>query len=142
MLPQAVVDHARQFITPAEDQEEGDSVWVLLDTEGVTNRAALTRTEGLKIVWSHPCFEVWTLLHLEDFGAHAEHCNAVVRRVREAWKRELGNPFPSKKAEADYRLIMPMVSRATEHALRGRPHNPTWTDIHLLLKHINRFKPQ
>ena len=50
-----------------------DAVWAVIDVDehsGLSAALALAKAEGVKIVLSNPCFEVWLALHEKSHGAH------------------------------------------------------------------------
>ncbi|MEV0274772.1 RloB family protein [Streptomyces sp. NPDC050610] len=62
-------------------------VWVLFDRdahEGIPEAMKLAREHGVRIAYSHPCFELWRLLHYQDytstFGGVCRDTNARLRR--------------------------------------------------------------
>ena len=69
-------------------------MWVLIDLEGDAARQrqaqdAKRRAEqkSVKVALSVPCYEVWTLLHLEDTGAPVRTTAAdVLAQVKRLWK--------------------------------------------------------
>lgn len=59
-------------------------VWAVFDRDAhpnVEKALALAQTFGVDVAFSNPCFEVWPLLHLEDFGAQLGR-HAVQSRLK------------------------------------------------------------
>ncbi|WP_437098270.1 RloB family protein [Streptomyces flavidovirens] len=52
-----------------------DEVWCVFDVDqfpDVEAAARAARRHGIKVAVSHPCFELWLLLHFADHRAHVE----------------------------------------------------------------------
>ena len=104
-----VVDRAIQAKKALRDGkkkgEAGDSVWALIDLEQEARTRSRAQDEarraaqaGIHVALSDPCFEVWTLLHLEDTGEAFQSCNHVLQRLATAWEVTLRPGFPSESA--------------------------------------------
>ena len=123
--------------------ETGDSVWALIDLEQEARTRSRAQDEerraaqaGIHVALSDPCFEVWTLLHLEDTGEAFQSCNHVLRRLAAAWKSHFNQPFP-RKAQADYSKIIPLRHDAVRRAKRHREApDHSWTEVYALLEEI------
>jgi hypothetical protein len=114
------------------EPEPGDATFVLVDSDTNPDVQALRSAcieAGVRLSLSKPCYEVWTLAHLEDTGQAFLDCGAVVRRVKAKWRREFGQSF-NRKSQADYSKIMP---RRGEAIRRSRQRNATnsqsWTEV-------------
>lgn len=75
-----------------EDAETFDSVWVVVDVDNHTTlndclRAAVK--EGISVVVSNPCFELWLVWHIKDHRRPE-----TTPGIQEVFKR-LGNPGKS-----------------------------------------------
>ena len=113
-------------------REDGDRIFVLLDTDTNPNQDSIRRvadSNGVQVAFSSPCYEVWTLSHLEDTGEFFQHCDAVLGRVKSRWRELVGREFGAK-AQADYAKI---VALRDEAVARGRRRNPktsqSWTEV-------------
>jgi hypothetical protein len=146
--PADVVNAARNRLTllkNAASRDPGDEnlVWALIDLEaGATRRseglAAKTEGEkqGVSVALSDPCYEVWTLMHLQDTGELFADCSAVLARIRQKWKARFGQDF-GKKAQADYPKILADRKTAAERARRHRENeDQSWTEVYLLIEEI------
>ena len=75
----------------------------------------LARVFGIEVAFSNPCFELWPLLHLEDFGAQLD---------RHALQSRLASKMPGYDhkdgALIDFQLIKHQFSNAY---VRARKHN-------------------
>lgn len=81
-LKRAKDDEARR----ADVREElRPAVWCVFDRdqhEGVDAAIAMAADAGVKIAFSHPCFELWRLLHHQDFTAtFGGICQDAARRL-------------------------------------------------------------
>lgn len=131
------------------DAEPGDAVWALFDTEHKPHdrqRAKEAKEkanrENINVAVSDPCYEVWTLLHLEDAGQPFADCQAVIKQVKNAWKKKFNQPF-GPKAQAKYDKILPFrheaVERAKKHHNAG---NSSTTEVYKLIEHIESIVQQ
>lgn len=145
--PDAVVAQAiREKATLADspDDEARDAVWVLLDLEGDANRRQQTEAArkkaaqgGVKVALSIPCYEVWTLLHLEDIGQLFNSCGEVVSRVKRLWQQRFGEELGSK-ARADYSKIIPLRHEAARRAESHWNNNaPSRTEVFRVIQQID-----
>ena len=128
----------------AGNQKE-DSAWVLIDREArpeTQQRAdeAKRRLDRKKcrVLLSNPCFEVWTLAHLEDTGKHFDDCNAVLARLKQRWQQRFGEEF--QKAKADYDKLMDFRAEAVVRAKRHCGHNQrtdcSWTEVYRVVEAV------
>ncbi|MGW2518082.1 RloB family protein [Streptomyces sp. NPDC001617] len=71
--------------------EEGDwnwpQVWVLFDRDGhqgIREARQLAEKEGIRVAYSHPCFELWRLLHYTNYTSTfgTEACGDANSRLR------------------------------------------------------------
>ena len=87
--PDAVVEQAiieREKLR--EDGDDRDSVWALIDMEQepfarkrATDAKELGEQRGITVALSDPCYEVWTLLHLENTGRQFSDCGQVLSHL-------------------------------------------------------------
>lgn len=67
LTPSAVVEHATSVSKPGDV----DQVWALFDHDGRTNIDRVCRQgqpDRVNLALSHPAFELWLLLHFQDFA--------------------------------------------------------------------------
>lgn len=126
----AIVGHAQQQRRALRKGRGGratDAVWALIDTEGdPAQQAEAFEAQravqgGVKVAVSIPCYELWTLLHLEDTGAYFLNCGKVLERVEALWKARFNQEF-GPKAQADYAKILPFRQQARERAAAHWEH--------------------
>jgi hypothetical protein len=95
VAPHHVVDRLREAFRTAQhsgDYQEGDQLWVVLDTDHHVKVSHLkstvhaldeARREGFIIAVSNPSFELWLLLHHEDVTATSfKNSQEVASRLR------------------------------------------------------------
>ncbi len=93
-------------------------VWAVFDRDdhpNVPDALALAKENKIDIAFSNPCFEIWPLLHLIDYGAQ-DGRHAVQERLKiemPAYDHESG-------ATIDFKLIKDRFSIAYE---RAKTHN-------------------
>ena len=95
-------------------------------------RARIGKRDGLDLVLSTPCFELWLLLHLVRSDAPFAECAAVCARLREHL------PDYVKGAHYDFDSLMPRIDQAIENALwlAGLELNNPATEVHRLLTRL------
>lgn len=69
------------------DFDEGDSVWCVFDSDRNTpaqlaKAKTLADKNGINIIFSNPCFEVWLLLHLEYTSSPFNSADEVITRLK------------------------------------------------------------
>ncbi len=130
----------------ASDRGDKTSVWALIDLEADEQRRTQAhkakadgQRQGISVALSDPCYELWTLLHLEDTGTAFADCRAVLARIEQQWKAKFAAQF-GKKAQADYSRIvggrMIAAARARRHHKNG---DQSWTEVYLLVEEIERY---
>lgn len=133
-------------------RDEGDKqpVFALIDLERDEKRRSQAFEVQQKyhggavcVALSDPCFELWTLLHLDDTGRQFADCDAVRNSIKPLWQRKFGHAFEAK-AQADYSIIVPFVADATTRAKRHcePTKDPSWTQVYLVLEEVNRLLDQ
>ena len=145
--PAQLVKHAEDEAAKLSLASRDDSVWVLIDLEHTTTepecahqlRKKQANRPHLRPVVSKPCFEVWTLHHLQDTGEHFSDCGAVNRRLKIAWKRRFGADFGGKKAQADYAKILHLHKKAAECSKRHRRSSHCYSEVYLIIEEINAY---
>lgn len=106
LSPSQVIDEAARAVG-----EPGIQVWGLFDHDGrsdIDQVCARARRQNISVALSHPSFELWLLLHFQDFTAAQGGLNKVVlERLR------AGHP-----AFADYREGSKRINLRRFEALR------------------------
>lgn len=149
--PGQVVDRAQRALAALQgerthDESDRTAAWVVIDREhrpdlqrAADEAKSTAESNGISVALSHPCYEVWTLLHLLDTGAHYANCNAVFDRVKSEWARKFGQPL-GPKGQGDYAKIVPDRHEAAQ---RARKHHeagdPSWTQVYLLIEAIEAY---
>nr|WP_231739183.1 RloB family protein [Novosphingobium sp. FSW06-99] len=96
--------------------EEGDQVWAVFDCDEhpkVPEALERCRTSDVKAAFSNPCFEVWLILHFDDFDRPDDRhqVQAALAKVCEGYD-------PKGKKSADFSKLMPKVGDAEVRAKR------------------------
>ena len=139
-----VVQKAIQAKASMQSPEDTDEVWALLDLESGETHEALANDakregekEGIRVVQSNPCFEVWILAHLVNTGRAFSGCKEVLAEVKEEWETAFYVNFGPQKAQADYSKLMRRRAQAIECCRARGPHNsPSWTEVYKLVESI------
>jgi hypothetical protein len=105
--PAQVVAYARRLADRAE--AEFDEVWCVVDVDDFDVEAGRSTAARLKVrlVVSNPCFELWLLLHFEDYRGHLARC----REAELALKKHLPG---YRKAKPMY----PVFAAGLDHACK------------------------
>jgi len=89
--PQQVMSRLDEYI---EEHQfgDGDQFWFVADTDhwiesnhiqNLVEVARLCRQKGIQVALSNPCFDLWLLLHFDDFPAEQSlSCSAIADRIR------------------------------------------------------------
>ncbi len=153
-VPMTIADAAsnkKQELAASKDpHEENDEVWAVFDRDAHPNfdeAVALCEKHGVGLARSNPCFEVWLILHIEDFDKACDRSSA------QKHLKGIDNTYNPKKgkapdcvqilenlAEAEKRATSQLKRRRNEDNSFGAPS----TTVHLLtkaLKKVDRKKP-
>ena len=139
VVEQAIAEHEKL----ETDDDERDSVWALIDMEQepsaqkrAMNAKQLGEKRGIKVALSDPCFEVWTLLHLEDTGRQFNDCGQVLSHLKRLWQERFRQQF-DQKAQVDYSKI---IRFRHEAAARAKQHweaqDPSRTEVYKIIECI------
>ena len=116
---------------PENSFEEGDEIWAIFDRDEhprYVEAIELCRSKGIKVGRSNPCFEIWLILHKEDFHSPDDR-HQVCRRLRvlqpeydPAGSKECNWAELIKNIEmAEQRALNQLVQRENEGDPFGRP---------------------
>ena len=139
VLDRAIAEHEKL----RDDGGDRDAVWALIDMErdpACQRRAVDAKKKGeqrgIKVALSDPCYEVWTLLHLEDTGRQFNDCGQVLDRVKQLWQQQFGQQF-DQKAQADYSKIVPLRHEAAARAKRHyEAEDQSRTEVYKIIEYI------
>lgn len=152
--PRAVLASARRSweeLKRNQQEDEGtrDSVWAVIDMECDAERrkqAEDAKESGedtvVNVVLSNPCYEIWTLLHLEDTGEYFNNCAQILDHIKPLWQKKIGHSF-ARKTQADYVKIHKWRRDACERAKKHRENNDqSWTEVYKIIEAIESLDPQ
>ncbi|MER5552187.1 RloB family protein [Streptomyces sp. NPDC002793] len=75
-------------VAAAQDRAGEDEAWALFDRDGhhdIADAVKLATEQGTEVCFSHPSFELWLLLHFQDFSGRRSGKNKdVVEALRKA----------------------------------------------------------
>lgn len=139
--PKTLVEQAKKYKKSIEQDEYGknDEIWCVFDLDEhpfVLEAKQQARDNGLRVVMSNPCFELWLLLHFQ-------YHSAPISRKAVACE--------CKKHMVDYEKHIPpgifaYVDTAIQHARRlakwqesrnSSGKNPS-TDVHVLVERVRQ----
>ena len=126
----AAADEVIELASMPSDQ--GDETFVLIDLDTNPNVSSFlekAKTKQVTLLLSNPCFEVWTLAHVQDTGEAFLDCNAVLTRLKQKWKDAFGSEM-GPKAQARYGKLSALRHVALERCKHRDPNtNPSWTEV-------------
>lgn len=144
--PEQVVLKAEQHLGALDDPNDRQSVWVLFDREGsdkqqdAADRITKNAVDvGIKVAVSHPCYDLWTLLHFEDTGSYFENCKKVVDRLIVQYNNRFETKVDRKTEIAYEKLIddrLEASARAKRHHEAG---DQSWTEVYKVIEEIDSF---
>jgi RloB-like protein len=122
---------ARRSRKPPNSFEERDEVWAVFDRDEhprFNEAVALCQAHGVGVARSDPCFELWLILHEEDYD-RPEDRHAVQARLqqlrpeynRRAAKKPDCNELIARVEEAEGRANVQLLRRQDEGKPYGRP---------------------
>lgn len=122
--------------------EENDEVWAVFDRDEHPryDEASYRCTQkGIGVARSNPCFEVWLILHIEDYhrSDNRHEAQAHLRRLRPEYD-------PNREKTVDFNALIDAVDVAEARAERqmharereGSPYGPPSTSVYLLTQRI------
>ncbi len=123
---------------------EKDTVWGIFDEDNHDNvRESIDKciAAGAKVAYSNPCFEVWLILHYEDFDKSDDrHQVQKHYGTLDPYYKRNGSKIPNyevlipKIEEAEERAVRQEMRRESEGAEGGRPS----TTVYSLTKAIRK----
>ena len=122
--------------------EEGDQVWAVFDRDEhprFEEAVALCERNGVKVARSNPCFEVWLILHYEDWHKPSGRHEAQ-KRLQQLCLEYDASGAKTVDAARIIKQIADAETRAAANLQRrveeGRPFSAPSTTVHLLTKAI------
>ncbi|HCO24980.1 MAG: hypothetical protein CME31_28845 [Gimesia sp.] len=140
--PEHVLQRLNDYIEEFDIGEE-DEFWLVTDTDhwiepghiqGFISAIRQCRDKGIKVAVSRPCFELWLLLHFEEFPTSS---NLTCREVIELLKRVDGGYNKNKiyNLAITEDAVSNAISRSKANANRRSGEIPQKTEsrMHLIL---------
>ncbi|MFJ4435077.1 RloB family protein [Streptomyces sp. NPDC088923] len=129
-----------------------EDVWCVMDVEApkphgdLSQALKLADAEGIKVVLSNPCFELWILLH---FSFHAGWMTSD--QAQRTLEKHGGTGYDGQRKKVDYLALRSGIEQAMKNAARLRAHhggsakphqtNP-WTDVDRLVHDLRRQRDE
>jgi hypothetical protein len=112
--PAQVVRHAIEYASRA--RADLDEIWCAFDVDefDILEAVRLAAETRIELAVSHPCFELWLLLHHDDCNAHVQGYDDVVARL----KKHVPDYDKADLSFADHAAGLP---KAIERAKRLEP---------------------
>ena len=127
-VPHTIAEKAAAFARNSRRKkdsfEEGDEVWAVFDRDRhprFKDAVALCKQKGIKVARSNPCFEVWLILHEQDYAQpnNRHQVQKVLQKLRPEY-----NKRGSKILYCDE-----LVCRVQEAEQRGEKLLERWNEV-------------
>lgn len=138
-LARAASSEARRVRTASNSFEQNDQVWAVFDHDGredtVHVAREMCRAGEVGIGFSNPCFEIWLLLHRDDYDKAGDS-----KQVQKALQHHLPGYDRARAKTADFKKLLDALEDAENRAVRqlarreaeGCPNGvPSTTVVHL-----------
>lgn len=122
--------------------EENDEVWAVFDRDEhprYDEAVIMCESAGVGVARSNPCFEVWLILHEEDFDRPDDRCGvqAHLQKIRPEYKRTAGKlpdcaDLATRSDVAEHRAESQLNRREHEGSPYGRPSTTVWRLVRAL----------
>ncbi|GAB5505160.1 MAG: RloB family protein [Rhizobiaceae bacterium] len=111
--------------------EQNDQVWIVFDTDdhpNINEARQLCKANNIGLAHSSPCFEIWLILHIEDFD-RPDGRQAVqkhLEKILAGYDRKKGKscdcqPLVSSLNDAETRAEKQLARRLDEESPNGPP---------------------
>ena len=135
-------DASKKAGPEGDSYEEHDQIWAVFDRDDhprFDEAVRLCETYGVRVARSNPCFEVWLILHYEDFNKLLDR-----RKVQQHFQKLHPKYDCDGGKEVDAQAILRHIDKAERLAARQlkqrtnerKPFGSPSTTVHLLTKAI------
>jgi len=118
--PKTLADQALKWTNALrrskDSYEKNDQVWVVFDRDIHKNYAASVikcEQKGIGVARSNPCFELWLVLHLQDFDQPGDH-----HYLQSYFAKLCPDYDPSRGKKPDCAALMQHIADAEQRAER------------------------
>ena len=143
--PRAVVERAIEESRESKRDRLGsqDAVWAMFDRDDHSRfdeAKDMARGNGIRLAISNPCFELWGILHYQEYNAPLDRhdCQKKLGELCPGYSNKKGKVFDdpavigSKYRDAVERAENSLIRRRKE----GDPNGNPSTTVHRLTEHI------
>jgi len=124
--------------------EKRDQIWAVFDRDAhprFQDAVKLCAKSGVKVARSNPCFEVWLILHFQDF-----HKPDGRQKVQEHFRKLCPEYDPKKGKTPDCIKLVGTLGQAEKRAAtqlkrrtdEGSAFGPPSTTVHLLIEAVRQ----
>jgi hypothetical protein len=128
----ATADDVTDSARAPSPEDAQDKSFALIDVDtcpDVARIRAKAQSKGVQALFSNPCFEIWTLAHLQSTGEAFLDCNAVLTRLKQKWKDKFGAEL-GPKAQARFEKLIEARNTAIANCKSRNPDtNQSWTEV-------------
>lgn len=150
--PVNIIKYAKKLLNAEYDWldlKTKDAVWCVFDRDETSDESIkevcnMANKKNIKTCFSNPCFEVWYLLHFEDYNTTLGDCRNVITKLK--------GHIPTYEKNRDfYEVLKPYTLTAVRRAqklcdnsekdsddLLCRNSDPC-TQVYLIVKEINKY---
>jgi hypothetical protein len=146
--PITLKDKAKELVraqkirrSKANSFEGNDQIWVVFDEDqhpNVPRAIAESRDLGIGVAYSNPCFELWLMLHIQDFDQPLDHRDIqrdfkkVCPSYDSAARKALDcTDLLKNLSQAELRAEKQLERRMKEAPIGGAPNRPFTTAFKL-----------
>ena len=143
--PRAVVERAIKESKKLKRDPLGsrDTVWAMFDRDEHSRFAQakdMARGNGIRLAISNPCFELWGILHYQEYDAPLDRheCQRTLGELCPSYSSKEGKIFDDQEViEHNYRDAVGRAENSlTRRREEGDPEGNPSTTVHRLTEHI------
>jgi len=143
-VPKTIVDEARlrlkEMRADKNNYSANDKVWVVFDCdEHPKRKEALeeARVHGIEVAYSDPCFELWGILHVQEFDAPLDRhkLQSAFEKAVPGYDKKKGKIISYKELKNGYADACVRAKRLRDRRKDDGGETP-YTDVDLLTEFI------
>ncbi|MDP2697569.1 RloB family protein [Thalassospira sp.] len=97
-----------------QSYQEADEVWAIFDRDAhphIEEAKQLCQSNNVGVAFSDPCFELWLILHIQDFDGGCDR-----HQIQRALRGVLGGYDPNEGKTADFTVLLDEIETAEKRA--------------------------
>ncbi len=143
-IAEAASNKKQELDSSQDSHEENDEVWAVFDRDEhpkFDEAVALCEMYKVGLARSNPCFEIWLILHIEDFdkACDRDFAQKQLKKIDTSYNPKKDkmpdcNNLIDKLSEAEKRAAIQLKRRSEE----GNSYGPPSTTVHLLTRALKK----